>query len=302
LAITLGRMRSFVVLAETGSFNRTSEIVGRSQPAVTAQIRTLEETLGVPLFYRRTRSVTLTPEGDVLYARISRLLRELDDLLDDFRKVTSLESGEVRVGATPTLAGYMFPEIIRSYREKYPGIRVHFTDEPTTRLERMVVDRELDFYFGPKPSLSSGLAFRVVAHDEYVVVVPKSHELAKSRKIKIEKLTKYPILLMRRNTTVRKEIDDFFSKKDLHIEPTEEVSSHFTLGGLVEAGCGITLLPNSALPLAAHPGILAVRFSDAKFFRILGIATRTDYRTAPAAKEFMKMMTPLVKKSCPRSD
>lgn len=300
MAITLNRLRTFVVLAKTGSFHRTSDIVGRSQPAVSAQIRSLEDALGVPLFYRKTRSIELTQEGELMFSRVRNILAELDELLDDFRDVASLETGEVRVGATPTMAVYMLPKIIRSYREKHPGIRIHFTDEPTMALERLVVDRKLDFYFGPEPSVKSGLVFSVVARDEYVVVVPEEHELAKSKKVSLKTLEKQRFLLMRSGTMVRKEIDDFFARCNMRIEPVEEVANHFTLGGLVAAECGITMLPSLALPLVGHPGITTLRISDATLHRTLGIATRSDYRPAPAAKAFMNMMVPLVKKRCKR--
>jgi LysR family carnitine catabolism transcriptional activator len=298
LTVTLERLRSFAVLARTCSFIKTSEMVGRSQPAVTTQIRTLEECLGVPLFYRRTRGVVLTPEGEVLYTRVSRILSELDDLLVDFQKVAALEIGEVRVGATPTLAAYMLPEIIGSFREKYPGIRVHFSDEPTVRLERQVEARELDFYFGPKPSQSSGLEFRPVTEDEYVVLVPKNHILAASRTVTTKTIASQSVLLMRRDTMVRKEIDIFFAQNGITLEPVEEVSNHFTLGSLVEADCGITLLPKIALPLVAHPGLAILSIKGKPFTRILGIATRSDYRPAPPAQAFMQMMAPLVKSRC----
>ena len=294
MPITLGRLRSFVVLAETGSFSKTGDTLGRSQPAVTAQIRTLEETIGVPLFYRRTRSIELTPEGELLYSRLSRLISELDELLYDFGQVAALEKGDVRVGATPTLAGHMLPEIIRSFREKYPGIRVHFSDEPTMRLERMVTDRELDFYFGPKPSPGSTLRFRVVAKDDYVVIVPKNHKLASAKSITKKQIENEKVLLMRRDTIVRKEVDAFFARQKITVKAVEEVSNHFTLGGLVQAECGISLLPRIAVPLVAHPGIAILKIANAKFSRVLGIATRADYVPSPAATAFMAMMEPLV--------
>src|SRR6202000_2073998 len=117
------------------SFDKTAKTVGRSQPAITDQIRTLEEALGVALFHRQTRSVHLTAEGEVLFHRVQGILRDLDALLVDFAKVTALEVGEVRVGATPTLACYIVPEIIGSFRRKFPGIRIIFSDEPAAQLE-----------------------------------------------------------------------------------------------------------------------------------------------------------------------
>lgn len=295
MTITLSRLRSFLVLAETTSFEKTAAKVGRSQPAISEQIRTLEVALGVSLFHRKTRTVALTQEGKHLFERIKPILSGLDSVVEDFSKLSTLEVGEVRVGATPTLACYILPEVIGSFRKAHPGVRVLFTDEPAARLEQMVEDRDLDFYFGPKPSRGSSLRFRVVAHDPYVVVAPKSHPLVKSGYRDVRQISRYPVLLMSRGTNVREHVDRFFKKHHLHIDPVEEVANHFTLGGLVEAGCGITLLPRSAHPVIAHPGTVTVPVPDPSFVRVLGVATRKDYKAAPAAEWFLSTMTPLVK-------
>lgn len=294
MSVTLLRLRSFATLAETRSFDKAAKAVGRSQPAITEHIKTLEAALGVTLFHRQTRSIRLTQEGETFYHRIVALLRDLDSLLDDFAKVATLDTGDVKVGATPTLACYILPEIIGSFRKKYPGIRVQFSDEAAASLETMVGERELDFYFGPRPSPRSKLRFQVVAEDDYVIVAPKGHPLTKSGCSNVKLLAHQPLLLMRRGTNVRHEIDRFFHRHRLRIAPIEEVSNHFTLGGLVEAGCGLTLLPRSAHPVIAHPGTVAVNIPDPKFVRVLGVATRADYKASPAAKAFLSVMIPLV--------
>lgn len=296
MAVTLARLRTFVVLAKSRSFDKTAKIVSRGQPAITEQIRTLESALGVPLFHRQTRSVSLTPEGEILFSRVEGILLELDSVVRDLSKVAALEVGEVRVGATPTLACYILPEIIGSFRKMHPGIRITFSDEPAARLEKMVEDRQLDFYFGAKPSSKSSLRFQIVAKDNYAIVAPKDHPLAKTGCTDVRELSAYPILLMRRGTIVRDEIEQFFRKHRLEMKPVEEVSNHFTLGGLVEAGCGITLLPRSAHPVIAHPGTVAIEIPDRTFVRVLGVATRPDYKPAPAADAFLAAMIPLVRK------
>lgn len=295
MSITLSRLRSFVVLAETKSFERTAATVGRSQPAITEQIRTLEETLGLALFHRQTRSVSLTSEGKIFLQRIKVVLDDLDGIIEDFAKVASLEVGEVKVGATPTLACYIIPEVIGSFRKKHPGVRIVFSDEPAARLEKMVEGRDLDFYFGPKPSARSSLRFRIVSHDDYIIVAPKSHALSKAGCTDVRQIADYPLLLMCSGTNVRDDIDRFFKRHRLRVKPVEEVSNHFTLGGLVEAGCGITLLPRSAHPVIAHPGTTVIDIPDPKFVRLLGVAMRPDYKPAPAAQAFLATMFPLVK-------
>lgn len=294
MTITLLRLRSFVALADTRSFDKAAKAVGRSQPAITEHIRTLEEALGVALFHRQTRSVRLTSEGEVFQRRIVGLLRDLDGLLSDFTRVVDLDNGEVKVGASPTLACYIFPEIIGSFRKRFPGITVHFSDETAAALEKMVDDQDLDFYFGPRPSNKSKLKFQLVAEDDYVIVAPKGHALTKSGCNNVKVLAHHPLLLMRGGTNVRFEIDRFFQRHRLRIAPVAEVSNHFTLGGLVEAGCGLTLLPRSAHPVIAHPGTAIVEIPDPKFVRVLGVATRADYKPSPAAKAFLSIMLPLV--------
>jgi DNA-binding transcriptional LysR family regulator len=282
-------------LAETNSFEKTAARVDRTQPAISEQIRTLEDAVGVSLFHRKTRTVALTPEGKRLAERLKPILNDLDAVIEEFSKLSTLEIGEVRVGASPTLACYILPEVIGSFRNEHPGIRVLFTDEPAARLEKMVEARDLDFYFGPKPSRESSLRFRVVANDPYVVIAPRSHPLVRSGYRDVREISKYPVLLMSHGTNVREHVDRFFKKHHLHIDPVEEVANHFTLGGLVEAGCGITLLPRSAHPVISHPGTVAVSVPDPTFVRSLGVATRRDYKPAPAAQHFLSTMTPLVK-------
>jgi DNA-binding transcriptional LysR family regulator len=295
MSVTLTRLRSFVVLARTGSFAKTAKAVGRSQPAITDQIRKLEEALGVKLFHRQTRAVRLTAEGEVLFHRTEGILRDLDNVLLDIERVASLEVGEVRVGATPTLACYIVPEIIGTFRRKYPGIRVVFSDQTAAELETQVETRQLDFYFGPRPSPKSNLRFQFVAADSYVIVVPKGHKLARRGCSDPHEIAKYPLLLMCRGTYVRDEIDHFFKKHRLKVECAGELSNHFTLGGLVEAGCGITVLPRLAYPVIAHPGTVAIDVPDTNFVRALGVATRRDYKPSPAAEAFIASMIPLVK-------
>jgi DNA-binding transcriptional LysR family regulator len=288
-------LRSFVVLAETRNFERAAKKIGRSQPAVSDQIKVLESALGIALFHRQTRSVVLTPEGEMFLSGLKKVLADLDDLLSKTSSLTTLEAGEVKVGASPTLACYILPEIIGSFRKKHPGIRILFSDEPAARLTAMVQDRELDFYFGPRPSAGSALRFQAVAEDRYVIVAPKEHPLVNTGCRDPRELARYPMLLMRGGTNVRDEIDRFFRRHRLNIKPVEEVSNHFTLGGLVESGCGLTLLPRSAHPVIAHPGTAIIETPDPKFVRVLGVATRPDYRPSPAAKAFLASMIPLVK-------
>lgn len=294
MSVTLTQLRSFLALAEKGSFIAASEAIARSQPAVSTQIRNLETALGVPLVYRNNRQVVLTPEGRSFHARLRRTIGELDAIIEDVERIAALETGLISVGAAPTLAVFILPVAVRSFRTTHPGVHVRFSDENTPELERLVMNGDLDFYFGPRPPVSSPLKFRLVAEDEYVALVTADHPLSRRGSVPVEELAQEPWLLMKSGTSMRREVERFIDRHMLQVSIAEEVANHFTLGGMVAAGCGIAILPRTAVPLALQEGVVALRMEGAQLTRELGIANRADYVPSPAASAFIQTAVPLI--------
>ena len=298
ISATLAQLRCFLALAETGSFQHTADRLGRSQPAVSAQIRNLEDILGFRLLHRTTRKVTLTREGRALLPGLRSTLADLDALLAEAHRLVDLQSGQVRMGAAPTLAVHILPAVVRSFRLRFPGVRVILSDENTPRLEEMVLAGELDMYIGPRPPALSPLLFDPIAEDDYLVLVPGDHPLSGYTTLKVGDLESSDWLMMKEGTSMRRETGRFLERHGLKVRVVEEVANHFTLGGMVAAGCGITILPRTAIALAALPGVSAIPLADARLTRELGIATRADHIHGPAAKALLGIAVPLVRTHC----
>lgn len=296
MSVKLAQLRSFIALADTKSFHRASELVCRSQPAVSAQIKELEKVLGVSLVFRHNRLVSLTAEGEAFLGHLRRVMRDLDELIGEVGRIAQLESGEVKVGAAPTLAVYILPQVVRGFRAAYPRVRVRFSDENTPQLEKLVDEKVLDFYFGPQPAPSSALRFEPVAEDDYIVLVGSDHPFARRSAVRVEELAGEQWLMLKSGTSVRREVEQFLIKNDLSVQCVEEVANHFTLGGMIANGCGISMLPSTGMPLTSQPDIVALPLADARLTRVIGLAHRHDYMPSPPAQAFIDMMVPLVRK------
>lgn len=135
-------LRTFVHLAGSRNFSRTAEAVGRSQSAVSTQIRKLEETLGVPLFARDRRNVRLTAEGEKLLGYAEQMLRLCDAMFERFRQPEV--SGEVRFGSPEDFATHYLPEILAAFADAHPGVFLHVTCDLTLRLLEQQQAGELD--------------------------------------------------------------------------------------------------------------------------------------------------------------
>jgi DNA-binding transcriptional LysR family regulator len=135
-------LRTFTILAETGSFSRTAELIGRTQSAVSSQVRKLEEQLGVTLFIRTTRSVGLTAEAEALRGPALDVLRLCDSL--KARAGTGELSGEVRFGAPEDFASAWLPDVLAGFARTHPGVRLHVECDLTRHLVRRFEDGALD--------------------------------------------------------------------------------------------------------------------------------------------------------------
>lgn len=192
--VTDFRLKVFRVAAERLSFTRAAEELFISQPAVTKHINELERQLGVPLFVRRSNSVFLTSEGEVLlgYARrILALYSDLDALSDDHAEAV----GTLHVGASTTIAQYLLPAVLSHFKQRYPQIGVTLTDGNTRQIERMVADERLDFGLIEGVARDPQLHYEPFMEDELVLVTAADNRSVTQEEIALSELTKLPMVI-----------------------------------------------------------------------------------------------------------
>jgi DNA-binding transcriptional LysR family regulator len=286
----IGHLATFIAVAETRSFRRAAERVGRSQPAVTAQINQLEAMLGVRLFTRTTRQVRTTPVGDELLARAKRLVAETDQLVRDFRDRADVESRRMTVSVSPTVAAGIMARLLVAFEKDHPKVGVSIREDFAPDMVEGLENGEVDFGVGPYSSVPKRLTFRPLFRQPFFLILPRGHTLARHPNVRLADLDGLDLLCPARGTTARSVLEEAADAKGVDIRPKYEALQYHTLIGMVAAGLGVTVMPMTSRPLLDALGLQALAFSDADLSRDVGLITRRDETLSPVATDFVDLL------------
>lgn len=299
--LPLRQVATFVCLAETQSFRRAAERLRLSQPAVSAHIRELERQVGVPLVHRTTRHVSLTNEGKAFAARARRALDELEIASQDLRELAAVQRGRVVVACIVPMMAMVVPTVIKRVRELYPALEIEIRDVLSAHLDALITSGEADFGIGPRPS-GTQVTFTRLDRDDFVAAVPQDHPLAGREEISVKELAEYPIITTTRNTNAREVLERALHELHQTVQPAFELVHHLSVGKMVEAGLGVTLLPRSAVGSLSSARIVTVELKAPRIFRELGLITRREYQFSPAAQAFVTVLKQFFAKSGVREE
>src|SRR5579863_870411 len=278
----LRHIMTLVCLAETGSFRRAAERLHLSQPAVSAHIRDLEGHFGVPLVHRTTRHVSLTAEGQAFAARARRAFEELEMASQDLQDLAAVHRGRVVVACIPPMMTNIMPSILRRIDQEYPAIEVKILDVLSGQVEQLVTRGDADLGIAPRP-LSTNLSFAQLERDYFVAALAQDHPLASRAAIHLSELAAYPFVTTSRDASGRQILDRAIQRLRRPIMPRFELVHHFSVGRLVEAGLGVTVVPRSAIPSLASDRIVTLDIKSPRMFRDIGLIFRREYRPSPSA-------------------
>jgi len=240
----LDQLRYFLRVAERGSFTGAARELSISQPALSRSIRRLEEELGRPLFLRRPRSVELTDAGEFFEARARQVVQLIEDtraeLTDDG------ESGRLRVGAIPTVAPYLLPQILQGFARDFPRATVSVQESPTERLLRSCARGDVDLAILALPIPQGALECEELFEEELLLVLPRSHPLAERRRITLTDLESERFIMLDEEHCLSDSIVAF-CRKDLS-QPLvmERTSQLMMVQELVSLGHGVSMIPRMA--------------------------------------------------------
>lgn len=285
------KIRTFAAIADLGSFRKAADQLHLSQPALSAHVRDLEQILGVPLFHRTTRSVRLTADGQRFLVRAQRAIDEIESGVLEVQDQVTLRRGRVVIACVPTIACHVLPKVLASFSRQYPGVELQVLDDVAQMLVRRVADRLADIGIGPRPDRSHDLRFTSITHDRFVAVFPQGHPLAKSPTVRLRELVDYPLLTLISGTNVRAVLESAFERNGLTFDPAFEVQNHYTLGGMVEADLGITVLPSMAFSMLSNPLLKTAVIARPAVIREVGIIQRRDQSMTPAMSAFLEILS-----------
>lgn len=287
---TLRQIRSFVAVAQLGSFTQAAKALHLSQPALTVQIRQLEETLGVQLFDRNTRSVQVTRIGRELAPQLERLQEELDSVLGRTREIGRGRTGAVRLACIPSFAASVLPDAIMAFRAHHPHINFALKDVNWSSMVAMVRSEAVDFGVGDLPAAEPDLDFTQVMEDRMHVVFRQDHPIAAMKNVTLVKLAEHSMVMMDAGTSARLTADAAFAAAGCYPARACEVMYVGTAAAMVRAGLGFAILPASAIEWRAHPGLAVRLIEEAAFMRRVGIITKRGRSLPPASEAFAQLL------------
>lgn len=245
-------LRYFVVLAEECHFGRAAERLHMAQSPLSHQIRQLEDELGVPLFHRTTRKVSLTTAGKRYLERVREILRGVEVASDEARRIAAGDTGHLAIGFTGSATYEMLPALSRDLRESFPGIELDLKGELLTPDQvAALLSGELDVGFLRPPVRDPSLDVHVLRAEPLIVALPVSHPLAHRRRVRLEDLAgetfiSYP---SHGRSVVHDVVLDACRHAGFAPRIVEEVAETSTIISFVAAGLGVALVPASVANL-----------------------------------------------------
>lgn len=282
---TLRQLRYFEALVKHAHFGRAADACAISQPALSVQIKELEESLGVTLFERAARNIRLTGFGEDFAVRTRDILQAVDELRDLARASRDQFSGKLRLGVIPTIAPYLLPRLLRDLGEQHPGLDLHIRETLTPRLFEELSDGRLDAAILALP-ISMPSFTEVPLFTERFFLVRHSAE-AGSPVPTVDELHKERLLMLEEGHCFRDQALAFCNLSSPTPREGLDGSSLSTLVQMVGAGLGMTLIPEMAVPVEAKSAAVAVEpLGKGEPSRTVGMIWRS---TTPLADQFEKI-------------
>lgn len=274
--MNLRDLRYLVALADERHFGKAAERCFVSQPTLSAQIRKLEEYLGVPLFERQPRRVSLTATGEKIVERARRTLQEADAIVEIARTDRDPLSGALRLALIPTVGPYLLPHVAGPLRKAVPRLKLMLYEYQTAPLLEKLRAGEIDLGIIALPMPTEGLETEVLYDEPFTLAVPANHPLADRDKVRLEDLRDETLLLLEDGHCLRDHALSVCSRVRLHQEQDYRATSLETLRQMVAAGHGITLLPElaAATPVGTARGLRIKPFSRPAPVRTIGAVWR----------------------------
>src|SRR5213595_3146323 len=236
----LHQLRYFVAVADEGNFSRAATKVRVAQPSLSQQIRKLEAEIGQPLFDRLPRSVVITEAGRCLLDYARQILASIGDARRCVDELKGKIAGDVAVGAIPTIAPYVLPELVVTFQKHYPDVTLHIVEDVTEGIARRVE------HLGSEPLLA---------------LLPEGHPLAKQTEVSFDDLKSQRFLLLHEMHCLSQQVHHLLESRRLYPEVALAGSQLSTIANMVAAGIGLSIVPQMMVKHHATPGCVSLPFA-----------------------------------------
>jgi DNA-binding transcriptional LysR family regulator len=287
----LDQITAFLEVARQQSFSRAAEKLYRTQPAISAQIRALEQECGQRLFDRLGRRIFLTRSGEVLFEHGERLLALHRETLQRVREASGIAAGKLVVGSNEATCVYVLPQVFAEFKRKYPQVAISIYRNYSRKILQKIAENQVDVGIVTLPVTQNHLKVIPIYEDELQVVVPAGHRFAKRSSLKLEDLIAEPLIFPKGGHT-RELLDRIFRKYKHEMQISMELASVESIKKFVSAGLGLSLLSRTYADMEIRSGILKmIPLQGVELHRRLGLVYRTDRHLSRATQAFAEVLS-----------
>ncbi|MDF2569856.1 MAG: transcriptional regulator, LysR family [Sporomusa sp.] len=284
----LRQIEYFCMVGKLGSFTRAAEQLHIAQPTVTHAIRRMEEELGIQLFDRSKKKAVLTKEGEVILARMEKILGDLGHVLQEAKDYKNLLKGTVKIGVPPMIEANLFPDIFTSFQNAYPGLRIIASEEGSSlETAAKLKTGELDLAIMILPETSETLNTLVITQEEFALCVHLSHPLRQQPYVQFDQLRNERFILLKEGSYQRQVVISRCLRQNFMPDIVFSSSQINTIKGLVSNGSGISFLMK--MVFRDDPKIATVPLDEPICFDI-GLAWKKDKYLSNASMCFINFV------------
>jgi DNA-binding transcriptional LysR family regulator len=298
--LTLRQLKIFETVARLLNYTRAAEELFLTQPAVSMQVRQLEEALGVTLFEQLGKRIHLTETGQEVLAYARNITQQLDEMETVLNRIKGLSGGRLRISVATT-ANYFIPTLLGTFSRSYPEVTISLDVTNRETLLRQLTENAIDLAIMGQPPAELDVEADMFMENPLVIVAPPGHALAKQKKIPLTRLQDEVFLVREPGSGTRIAMERFFAKHDVHIKTGMEVGSNEAIKQSVQAGLGLGLL--SQVTIEQELALKRLVVLDVKDFPIMRhwyIVHRRGKRLSAAAEAFKKFVLMNAREPAPR--
>jgi DNA-binding transcriptional LysR family regulator len=281
------QLEIFLEVARLSSFSRAAEKRYRTQPAISSQIRALEEEVGARLLDRSGGRVSLTASGKLFFKYAEETLEHRKTILTEIAETERVPRGEIVVGANEGTCLHILPEVFAQFKRDYPGVAVSIKRSDYAKILESILENSVDFGVVSLPISDNRLQAELIHRDELVVITPPVHPLASKKSVTVAEVAAFPLVVPKAGHT-RDALDTIFYDRKLKPNLAMELDSSELLKRFVAADVGVGFIARSNIEEDIRAKALAaIPMGDAQVRRDLALVFRKDKSLSRAAKAFM---------------
>lgn len=244
------RLQVFHTVARLLSFTKAAETLHMTQPAVTFQVRQLEEHFNTRLFDRTHNRISLTEAGEAVYRYADQIFELYSHMENAIREITGDIRGVVTIGASTTIAEYMLPALLGDFKAKYQDVAIHLKVANSEGIVAMVESNVIDLGVVESPVSNKNLVVEACREDELVAILPNGHPLVSREKVTIPELLQFPFICREEGSGTREVVKEYLNRADhceVRMKVAMELGSPEAVKGAVEAGMGVSVMSRSTI-------------------------------------------------------